>query len=75
MPALSDKSRALVEATLPVVHDTLMWAIADVLGDAVTPDIAAAWDEAYCLMADALTHIERGLYSARAVKPQTIWRQ
>lgn len=58
-----------------VVHDNLMWAIADVLGDAVTPDIAAAWDEVYWLMADALIHIERGLYSARAVKPQTIWRQ
>lgn len=58
-----------------VVHDNLMWAIADVLGDAVTPDTAAAWDEVYWLMADALIHIERGLYSARAVKPQTIWRQ
>jgi nitric oxide dioxygenase len=58
-----------------VVHDNLMRAIADVLGDAVTPDVAAAWDEVYWLMADALIHIERGLYSAHAVKPQTIWRQ
>ncbi|MFJ9584664.1 globin domain-containing protein [Streptomyces acidicola] len=58
-----------------VVHDNLMWAISDVLGDAVTPDVAAAWDEVYWLMAEALTHIERGLYSARAVKPHTIWRQ
>lgn len=57
-----------------VVHDNLMWAIADVLGDAVTPDIAGAWDEVYWLMADTLIHIERGLYSARAVKPHTIWR-
>jgi nitric oxide dioxygenase len=58
-----------------VVHDALMWAIADVLGDAVTPDVAASWDEVYWLMADALIHIERGLYSGRAVKPQTIWRE
>lgn len=58
-----------------VVHDHLMWAIADVLGDAVTPGIAAAWDEVYWLMADALIHIERGLYSARAIHPQTVWRQ
>lgn len=58
-----------------VVYDSLMWAIADVLGDAVTPDVAAAWDEVYWLMADALIGIERGLYSARAVKPETIWRQ
>jgi nitric oxide dioxygenase len=57
-----------------VVHDSLMWAIADVLGDAVTPDVAAAWAEVYWLMADALTHIERGLYSTRAVNPETIWR-
>jgi nitric oxide dioxygenase len=57
------------------VHDSLMWAIADVLGDAVTPDVAAAWDEVYWLMADALIHIERGLYSGRAVQPTTIWRQ
>jgi nitric oxide dioxygenase len=58
-----------------IVHDHLTWAIADVLGDAVTPDVAAAWDEVYWLMAGSLIHIERGLYSSRAVKPQTIWRR
>jgi nitric oxide dioxygenase len=58
-----------------LVHDNLMWAIADVLGDAVTPDIAAAWDEVYWLMAYALINQERGLYSARGVTPQTVWRQ
>ena len=58
-----------------VVHDNLMWAIADVLGDAVTPEVAAAWDEVYWLMAYTLVHIERGLYSARGVRPQTVWRQ
>ena len=58
-----------------VVHDTLMWAIADVLGDAVTPEIAAAWEEVYWLMAYTLIHIERGIYSARGVRPQTVWRQ
>jgi nitric oxide dioxygenase len=58
-----------------VVHDCLMRGIADVLGDAVTPDVAASWDEVYWLMADALIHLERGLYSGRAVKPQTVWRQ
>ena len=58
-----------------IVHDNLMSAIAEVLGDAVTPDIAAAWDEVYWLMAYTLIHVERGLYSARGVRPQTIWRQ
>ena len=52
-----------------VVHDNLMWAIVDVLGDAVTPQVAAAWDEVYWLMANALINQERGLYSARGVRP------
>ena len=57
-----------------VVHDNLMWAIVDVLGDAVTPEVAAAWDEVYWLMANALINQERGLYSARGVRPETVWR-
>jgi nitric oxide dioxygenase len=57
-----------------VVHDNLMWAIVDVLGDAVTPPVAAAWDEVYWLMANALINQERGLYSARGVRPETVWR-
>jgi nitric oxide dioxygenase len=57
-----------------VVHDNLMWAIADVLGDAATTQVAAAWDEVYWLMANALINQERGLYSARGVRPETLWR-
>ena len=57
-----------------VVHDHLFWAIADVLGDAVTPEVAAGWDEVYWLMAETLTSQERGLYSARGVRPETVWR-
>jgi nitric oxide dioxygenase len=58
-----------------VVHDNLFWAIVDVLGDAVTPEVAAAWDEVYWLMAYALINQERGLYSASGVQPDTVWRE
>lgn len=58
-----------------LVHDHLFWAIGDVLGDAVTPGVAEAWDEVYWLMAYALINQERGLYSARGVRAETVWRQ
>lgn len=45
-----------------VVHEHLFAAIAAVLGEAVTPAVAAAWDEVYWLMAHALIAIERQLY-------------
>lgn len=57
-----------------VVHDHLFWAIVDVLGDAVTPEVAAAWDEVYWLMGNMLINKERGLYNAVHLSPETIWR-
>jgi nitric oxide dioxygenase len=68
-------SLGITPAQYDVVHENLFWAIVDVLGDAVTPEVAAAWDEVYWLMAYALIHTERGLYSARGVRPETVWRQ
>ncbi|MCT9934635.1 FAD-binding oxidoreductase [Planotetraspora sp. A-T 1434] len=41
-----------------LVHKYLFAAIAEVLGDAVTPEVAAAWDEVYWLMANALIALE-----------------
>ncbi|MFC0861876.1 globin domain-containing protein [Sphaerimonospora cavernae] len=45
-----------------VVHKYLFGAIAEVLGEAANPDVVAAWDEVYWLMAEALINLEIGLY-------------
>jgi nitric oxide dioxygenase len=68
-------SLGITPAQYQVVRDNLMWAIGDVLGDAVTDEVAAAWEEVYWLMAYALIHQERGLYSARGVTAERVWRQ
>jgi len=57
-----------------IVHENLMWAIGNVLGDVVTPEIAAAWDEVYWIMANMLINKERGLYAAVDLNPDEIWR-
>ncbi|MFB8243729.1 globin domain-containing protein [Streptomyces sp. NPDC055952] len=48
-----------------IVHEHLFAAIADVLGDAVTREVAAAWDEVYWLMANALVAVEKRLAEER----------
>ncbi|OKK09007.1 globin domain-containing protein [Streptomyces sp. CB02400] len=57
-----------------IVHKYLFGAIAEVLGDAVTPEVAAAWDEVYWLMAGALIAQEARLYHDAGVEPGDIWR-
>ncbi|MDH2442377.1 FAD-binding oxidoreductase [Amnibacterium sp. CER49] len=56
-----------------VVAENLMWAIGDVLGDAVTPQVAGAWGEVYWLMANMLINQERGLYGAVGLTPETVY--
>ncbi|MCB5169171.1 globin domain-containing protein [Streptomyces bambusae] len=58
----------------PVVHRHLFAAIAEVLGEAVTPEVAGAWDEVYWLMANALITIEARLYAAQEVAAGDVWR-
>lgn len=59
-------SLGLLPEEYPTVHEHLFGAIAADLGDAATPEVVAAWDEVYWLMADALIKIEKGLYSQQA---------
>ncbi|MFF8780196.1 globin domain-containing protein [Streptomyces sp. NPDC015140] len=57
------------------VHRHLFAAIGDVLGDAVTPEVAAAWDEVYWLMANALMAVEARLYAKAGVAEGDVWRR
>ncbi|MEV8022829.1 globin domain-containing protein [Streptomyces sp. NPDC086554] len=58
-----------------LVHQHLFDAIAEVLGDTITPEVAAAWDEVYWLMANALIAIETRLYAEQDVADGDVWRQ
>lgn len=57
-----------------VVHDNLFAAIVDVLGEAITPEIAAAWDEVYWIMAAVLIDFESELYAQAEVEPGDVFR-
>ncbi|MFJ4184638.1 globin domain-containing protein [Kitasatospora sp. NPDC089509] len=63
-------------AQYKVVHEHLFAAIVEVLGAAVTPEVAAAWDEVYWLMANALIAIEDRLRAEVTVDgdPADLWR-
>ena len=52
----------------------LMGAVGTVLGDAVTPEIAAAWDEVYWLFAVRLIGREARLYAEAGVDGDNPWR-
>ena len=49
-------SLGITEDQYPIVHKHLFAAIVEVLGDAVTPEVAAAWDEVYWHMAERPGH-------------------
>ncbi|MFF0428200.1 globin domain-containing protein [Streptomyces sp. NPDC004520] len=57
------------------VHEHLFAAIVEVLGDAVTPEVAQAWDEVYWLMANALIAVEARLYQEAGVTEGQVWRR
>ncbi|OLF19345.1 globin domain-containing protein [Actinophytocola xanthii] len=59
----------------PIVGRHLLAAVGTVLGDAVTAEIAAAWDEVYWLLACRLIAAEARLYQRGQVDPVTVWRR
>ncbi len=61
---VTEKHRAIgVKAEqYPVVGETLLEAVKDVLGDAATDDIIDAWGKAYNYIADEFIRIEKELY-------------
>ncbi|MGF0319125.1 globin domain-containing protein [Nocardia fluminea] len=58
-----------------IVHKYLFEAIAEVLGNAVTAEVAAAWNELYWLMAETLIGMEAELYRSAGVADGNVWRQ
>jgi nitric oxide dioxygenase len=52
-----------------IVGHHLLAAVGEVLGEAVTPEIAAAWDEVYWLFATQLIATEARLYAEASVDP------
>ncbi|UNO39311.1 globin domain-containing protein [Streptomyces sp. MST-110588] len=67
-------SLGVTEAQYPVVYEHLFAAIAEVLGEAVTAEVAEAWTEVYWLMANALIAIERRLYAEAGTAAGEVWR-
>ena len=57
-----------------IVHTHLFAAIVEVLGDAVTPEVAEAWDEVYWLMANVLIDAEKDLYATAGVTAGDVFR-
>ncbi len=58
-----------------IVGRHLMAAVGEVLGDAVTPEVAAAWDEVYWLFSAQLIAEEARLYTLGGVDPAHPWRK
>lgn len=67
-------SLGVVREQYDIVHDNLFGAIVDILGDAVTPAVADAWDQLYWDMAELLITAEDDLYSQAGVQPGAVWR-
>lgn len=68
-------SLGITEDQYQIVHDHLFAAIVEVLGEAVTPEVAEAWDAVYWLMADVLIKFEKDLYASAGVDNGDVFRR
>jgi nitric oxide dioxygenase len=68
---IAEKHRALgvLPEHYPIVGETLLAAIGQVLGDAATPEIIDAWAKAYGVIADAFIGVEAEKYREAAEAP------
>lgn len=68
---IAEKHRALgvLPEHYPIVGETLLTAIQQVLGDAATPEIMDAWAKAYGVIADAFIGVEVAMYREAAEAP------
>lgn len=68
-------SLGITPAQYTIVGKYLLGAVADVLGDAITPEVAAAWDEVYWQLACDLIAREARLYQFQNTQPDAnYWR-
>ncbi|UNK20334.1 NO-inducible flavohemoprotein [Paenibacillus sp. N3/727] len=68
---IGEKHRALniLPEHYPIVGETLLAAIKDVLGDAATPEIMDAWAKAYQIIADVFISVEADMYNTAEAAP------
>ncbi|MGO2896749.1 globin domain-containing protein [Corynebacterium casei] len=67
-------SLGITEDQYQVVHDNLLPAVAEVLGEAVTPEVAEAWSAVYWIMAEVLIEHEKVLYASDGVENGDVFR-
>ncbi|WP_203999625.1 globin domain-containing protein [Micromonospora lutea] len=68
-------SLGITPAQYTIVGRNLLAAVGEVLGDAVTPPVVAAWDEVYWLLACELVAREARLYAAAGLaEGEQVWR-
>ncbi|MCW3844011.1 globin domain-containing protein [Micromonospora yasonensis] len=69
-------SLGITATQYPIVGRHLLAAVGEVLGEAVTPEVVAAWDEVYWLLACELIAREARLYAGAGVpEGGAVWRE